>query len=64
MKRGISYHHHRPKHINFQYIHPISYKIAKKGKPGEMDLSFLKNDITTIFYRHDTCVIADTYNRC
>jgi len=28
------------------YIYPISYKNAKKGKPGEMDLPLLKNDIT------------------
>jgi len=30
-----------------QYIYLISYKIAKKGKLEEMDLPFLKNDITT-----------------
>jgi hypothetical protein len=44
-------------HIFYQYLHPktiytdcIYRKIHKKskGKPCEMDLSFLKNDITTI----------------
>jgi hypothetical protein len=42
----ISYQNHRSKHLNLQYIYPISYKIAKKGKPDEMDLPLLENDIT------------------
>jgi hypothetical protein len=35
----------------------ISYFLQKcnKGKPDEMDLPLLENDITTIFYRYDTC---------
>ena len=37
----------------------ISYFLqkCKKGKPSETDLPSLKNDITTIFYRYDTCVL-------
>jgi hypothetical protein len=27
------------KHLNFQYIYLISCKIAKKSKPGKMDLA-------------------------
>jgi hypothetical protein len=42
----ITCQNHRSKHFNFQYIYRISYKIAKKGKPDEMDLPLLKNDIT------------------
>jgi len=38
----ISCHEHRFKHLNLQYIYPISYKIAKKGKPQKMDLPLLK----------------------
>ena len=34
------------KNFNLQYIYPISFKISKKGKPCEMDLPLLKNDIT------------------
>ncbi len=29
----ISCHKHRSKHLNFHYIYPISYKIAKKANP-------------------------------
>jgi len=39
-----------------QYIYPISYKIAKKGKPPKKDLPFWKNDITR-FYGHDMCIL-------
>ena len=37
----------------------ISYLLQKykKGKPFEMDLPLLENDITTIFYKYDTCVL-------
>jgi hypothetical protein len=39
---------------------PITYvhQKAKKGKPCEMDLPLLKNDITLFFFGHDMCVIA------
>jgi len=43
----MRYHKHNLKPSLVQYIYPISYKIAKKGKPGEMDLPLLENDITT-----------------
>jgi hypothetical protein len=33
---------HRFKDFNCQYIYPISYKIAKKGKPCKMGLPFFK----------------------
>ena len=33
---------HRVKDFNCQYIYPISYKIAKKGKPYKMGLPFFK----------------------
>ena len=29
----LTYHDHRFKHLNFDYIYPISYKIAKKQIP-------------------------------
>jgi len=48
-KPAITYHHHRFKHLNFQYIYRISYKIAKKGKPLSKSLLLLKNDITRFF---------------
>ena len=37
----------------------ISYFLqkCKKGKSSEMELPLLKNDITTIFYRYDACVL-------
>jgi len=37
----------------------ISYFLqnCKKGKPGEMDLPFWKNDITRCFSGHETCDI-------
>ena len=45
----ISCQHLRFKHLNFLYIYPISYKIAKKANPQKRDLLKLKNDITRIF---------------
>jgi len=30
---------------------------SQKGKSSEMNLPLIKNDITTIFYGHDTCVL-------
>jgi len=36
---------HRYKDLYFRYRYPISYKIAKKGKPIEMDLPYLKLQI-------------------
>jgi len=30
---------------------------SQKGKSSEMNLPLIKNDITTIFYRYDTCVL-------
>jgi hypothetical protein len=57
----ISCHKHNLKPSPVQYIYPISYKIAKKGKPDEMDLPLLKNDITTIFYGDDTCVLLQIH---
>jgi len=44
-KPAITYHHHRFKHLNFQYIYRISYKIAKR-QTREKDSPLLKNDIT------------------
>jgi hypothetical protein len=35
------------KSVRADYIYPISYKNAKKGKSYEMDLPLLENDITT-----------------
>ena len=40
-----SCHKHRFKHLNFHYIYPISYKIAKKANPLK-EFALLKNDIT------------------
>ena len=34
------------KHLNSKYIYLISYKNAKNGKPSEISLPFLENDIT------------------
>jgi hypothetical protein len=34
----LSCQNQRSKHLNFQYIYLISYKIAKKGKPPKTDL--------------------------
>ncbi len=31
---------HKSKYRNFKYIYPISYKIAKKGKPLKKDLPY------------------------
>ena len=42
----LSCQNQRSKHFNCHYIYRICYKNAKKGKPDEMDLPFLKNDIT------------------
>jgi hypothetical protein len=42
----ISCQKHNLESILTDCIYRISYKIAKKGKPGEMDLHLLKNDIT------------------
>jgi len=33
------------------------YHKSEKGKPRKQDLPLLKSDITTIFYRYDTCVL-------
>jgi hypothetical protein len=33
-------HNNNQKSIRADYIYPISYKIAKKGKPDEMDLPY------------------------
>jgi hypothetical protein len=49
-------------HFDFQYIYPISYKIAKKGKPDEMDLPLLKNDITNNL-RSQKPVVYSRYQR-
>ena len=38
----------RFKHLNFLYIYPISYKIAKKANP-EKRFAQIENDITRIF---------------
>jgi hypothetical protein len=43
----LSCQYNRFKHLNFNYIYLISYKIAKKGKPSKKDLPLLENDITT-----------------
>jgi hypothetical protein len=45
-KPAITYQNHRFKHLNFNYIYPISYKNAKKANP-EKGFALLKNDITT-----------------
>ena len=36
---------HRSKHLNFHYIYPISYKIAKKANPLKW-ICPIENDIT------------------
>jgi len=46
LKPVLSCHKHNLKPNLVQYIYPISYKIAKKGKPYKMDLPLCKNDIT------------------
>jgi hypothetical protein len=46
LKRVISCQKHNLNPILAHYIYRISYKNAKKGKPDEMDLPLLKNDIT------------------
>jgi len=51
MELGIACQYNRFKHFNFHYIYPISYRNAKKGKPDEMDLPLLKNDITKFLGR-------------
>ena len=38
----ISCHKHRFKHLKFQHIYRICYKIAKNGKPEKKDLPYLK----------------------
>ena len=42
----VSCQNQRSKHLNFQYIYPISYKIAKKRQTPEKGFAPLKNDIT------------------
>jgi len=42
---------------------------SQKGKSSEMNLPLIKNDITTIFYRYDTCVLLQkhvlgTFKKC
>ena len=44
----------RFKHLNFLYIYPISYKIAKKANP-EKRFAQIEKRYHTNFYRHDTC---------
>jgi hypothetical protein len=48
---------HRFEYLHFQYIYPISYRNAKKGKPSEISLPFLENDITT---SEPICTTLDT----
>jgi hypothetical protein len=43
---GISCQNQKSNHLNFNCIYRTSYKIAKKGKPYQIDLPLLKNDIT------------------
>jgi len=45
-RHQISCQKHNLKPILTDCIYRISYKIAKKGKPCEMDLPLLENDIT------------------
>ena len=47
-------------HLNFLYIYPISYKIAKKANPQKRICPY-KNDITTIFYKYDTPVLLQKH---
>jgi len=44
----LSCQNQRSKHLNFQYIYLISYKIAKKGKPSKTDLPSWKT-ISQVF---------------
>jgi len=43
-KKFIYCYTHNQKPSLIKYIYPISYEIAKKGKPCEMDLPFFEND--------------------
>jgi hypothetical protein len=61
-KFQITCHKHNLKPTLADYIYPISYKIAKKGKPGEIDLPYLKT-ISQIFYQlQNSRYIAVTCN--
>jgi hypothetical protein len=42
----ISCQNNNPKAVRADYIYRISYKNAKNGKPSEISLPFLENDIT------------------
>ncbi len=56
----ISCQNNNPKSLRADYIYPISYKIAKKGKPPIKDLLKLKIDITRFYFGQDACVLAET----
>jgi hypothetical protein len=63
IKMQISYHTHNMKSAHADYIYLIISSKKQKGKPGEMDLPFLKT-ISHVFYGHERCIfIAVTYNR-
>jgi len=61
MELGISYQYPHPKTIHADYIYRKIHK-NEKDKPCEMDLPFLKYDITNIL-GHQKPVIYSRYSK-
>ena len=57
----MTYHHHRFKYLNFQYLYPISCKIAKKSKSLSKSLPFLTKRYHAIYLGMKRVIYSRTY---